>query len=455
MTADSPPPRRMLLNAFTMNCVSHIQQGLWRRPEARQVDYTSFEPWLDLARICERGRFDTVFFADVMGVYDTYARSGDAAIRTGMQTPVNDPMLLVPAMATVTTDLGFAFTASIYQAHPFTLARQFSTLDHLTGGRIGWNIVTGYLESASRNLDLDDLPAHDDRYERAEEFLDVVYALWEGSWEEDAVLADRRNGVYADPTKVHKINHRGRHYRVDGPHLAEPSPQRTPVLFQAGSSDRGRDFAARHAEGAFIPTSRSNRPMLDLNQRVEAMGRRPGDVVFIGAVSPVVGGTEAEARAKEEEYREVLSIEAGLVHIAGNVGVDLSDIDPDRSLESLRTDGVQGLVKSLIDSAPPGTRTFADLVRSNMAGQFLTGSVEQVADKLQRRFERGVDGFNIVTSVLPGTVTDFVDGVVPILQERGLVQRDYEPGTLRNKLFGSARLPDRHPAARFRRATGA
>ncbi len=445
------PPRRLVLCAFTMNCVSHIQQGVWRRPEAQQVEYTSLAPWMELATECERGLFDAVFFADVMGVYDTYGGSGATSIRTGMQTPVNDPMLMIPAMATVTENLGFAFTSSIYQAHPFTFARQITTLDHITKGRIAWNVVTGYLENAARSLGHAALPPHDERYARAEEYLEVVYKLWEGSWDEDAVLADRASGVYADPDKVHPIDHEGEHYSVAGPHLAEPSPQRTPVLFQAGSSNRGRDFAAKHAEAAFIPTTRGDRPMDDLNERAQGFGRSVGDLRFVGGLSPIVGGTEAEAKAKEAEYFEVLSVEAGLAHISGNVGVDLSDIDPDRPLDELRTEGVQGLVKALIDSAPAGTRTFADLVRSNLAGQFLTGSAEQVADAIQKRFEQGVDGFNIITSVLPGTITDFVDGVVPILQERGLMQTEYSPGPLRQKLFGQTRLPDSHPAARHRR----
>jgi long-chain alkane monooxygenase len=444
-------PQRIILSAFTMNCVSHIQQGLWRREESRQLEYTSLDPWVELAQVCESGFFDVVFFADVMGVYDTHGGSGAAAIRTGMQTPVNDPMLMIPAMAAATENVGFAFTSSVYQAHPFTFARQISTLDHLSNGRIGWNVVTGYLENAARSLGEPELPPHDERYERAEEYLDVVYKLWEGSWEDGAVLADRTTGVYADPTRVHPIDHHGQYYDVAGPHLSEPSPQRTPVLFQAGSSERGRDFAAKHAEGAFTPTSRSDRPMDDLLQRAHGFGRGPGDLAFIGGVSPIVGGTEAEAKEKEEAYLEQLSVEAGLVHMSGNVGVDLSSIDPDRPLEELHSEGVQGIIKSLLDSAPPGTRTFGDLIRANIAGQFLTGSAEQVADTLERRAAKGVTGFNIVTSILPGTIVDFVEGVVPILQERGLVQTEYAEGPLRQKLFGHPRLPDTHPAARYRR----
>lgn len=451
MTTPPPAERRVLLNAFTMNCVSHIQQGLWVRPDSRQDEYTSLDPWLELAKVCESGCFDTIFFADVMGVYDSYGGNGDTSIRTGMQTPVNDPMLLIPAMATVTEHLGFAFTSSIYQSHPFMFARQISTLDHITNGRIAWNIVTGYLENAARSLGYEHLAPHDERYARAEEYLDVVYKLWEGSWEDDAVVADRSAGVYADPSKVHKIHHHGPFYDVEGPHLSEPSPQRTPVLFQAGSSDRGRDFAAAHAEGAFIVASHVKRPIDDLRSRTGKFGRRPEDVAVLAGISPIVGATEAEAREKEAAYTQDLSVEAGLAHIAGNIGVDLADIDPDRPLEELRTEGVRGLPKQLLDSAPPGTRTFGDLIRSNMVGQFMTGSAEQIADRLERRVNEGVDGFNIVVSTLPGTIVDFVELVVPILQERGLVQTEYADGPLRQKLFGHTHLPDRHPAARHRR----
>lgn len=444
-------PKRIILSAFTMNCVSHIQQGLWVRNDTRQTEYTSLDPWIELAQVAEAGCFDVVFFADVIGVYDTYAGSGDTAIRTGMQTPVNDPMLLIPAMAAATEQIGFAFTSSIYQAHPFTFARQLSTLDHITGGRIGWNIVTGYLRNAALSLGLDELPAHDERYDRAEEYLDVVYKLWEGSWDEDAVRADRVHGVYADPAKVHPIDHHGRYYDVAGPHLSEPSPQRTPVLFQAGSSDRGRDFAARHAEATFIVANHAERVVADLRHRAAEAGRHPDDLKIIAGISPIVGSTEAEAREMERDYLDDLSVEAGLAHLAGSLQVDLADIDPNRPLETIDAEGVQGFVKHLLDSAPPGARTFGDLVRGNMAGQFLVGSAEQIADRLTRWTDQGVDGFNVVVSILPGTIADFAEGVVPILQQRGLVQTEYAPGPLRQKLTGRPRLSDRHPAAGYRR----
>lgn len=450
---DRVPPRRMFLNAFSMNCVSHIQQGLWVRDDTRQREYHSLAPWLELAQILERGRFDALFLADVTGIYDVYKGGPETALREAVQVPANDPMLLLPALATVTEHLGLAFTSSVYQAHPFTFARQLSTLDHLTGGRAAWNIVSSYLPNSSANLGLDALPAHDDRYDRADEYLEVCYKLWEGSWEDDAVVVDREAGVYTDPAKVHRIDHHGTHFDVAGPHLCEPSPQRTPLLFQAGSSERGREFCARHAECAFIVASRKGAAKLtaDVRARAERYGRRPGDIRFFQGLTPVVGGTEAEARAKADDLIEQISPEAGLVHMAGNFGVDLGTLDLDQPLESFEFEGVQGLIKSLVDSAPPGTRTLADLARRNMAGQFAVGSPEQIADYMASFFEVGVDGFNLVYTTTPGTFIDFIDAVVPILQERGLVQTEYAPGPLRQKLFGQPRLPARHPGAGFRR----
>ncbi|MGI9614169.1 MAG: LLM class flavin-dependent oxidoreductase [Acidimicrobiales bacterium] len=447
------PPRRLFLNAFSMNCVSHIQQGLWNRDDTRQRDYASLEPWLELARVLERGRFDALFLADVTGLYDTYKGGPETVLREAMQVPANDPMLLVPALATVTEHLGLAFTSSVYQAHPFTFARQLSTLDHLTGGRVAWNVVASYLPNGAANLGYGRLPAHDSRYDLADEYLEVCYKLWEGSWEDDAVVVDRAAGVYTDPSKVHPIDHHGAHYDVAGPHLCEPSPQRTPLLFQAGTSERGREFCARHAECAFVASSRGAVGGLtdDVRSRAERHGRQRNDVRFFQALTPVVAGTESEAKVKAADLTDGLSPEAGLAHLSGSVGVDLGSLDLDQPLERFEFEGVQGFVKRLIDGAPPGTRTLRDLARSNMVGQFTVGSAEQVADRLQAWFEAGIDGFNLVYTTTPGTFVDFVDGVVPVLQERGLVQTEYTPGPLRTKLFNQPRLPDRHPGAVHRR----
>jgi FMN-dependent oxidoreductase (nitrilotriacetate monooxygenase family) len=450
-------PKRLLFNAFTMNCVSHIQHGLWVRDDTRQLDYTSLDPWVELARLLERGRFDALFLADVIGVYDHYRGGPETSLVEAMQIPVNDPALLIPAMAHATTDLGFAFTSSVLQTHPFTFARQASTLDHLTGGRLAWNIVTSYLPNAGANLGYGGLPEHDERYDRAEEYLEVVYKLWEGSWEDDAVVRDRRRRMYADPAKVHAIDHMGRFYQVAGPHLSEPSPQRTPLLFQAGSSERGRDFAASHAECIFLVAGRRGRASAgaigaDVRRRALARGRSPEDILVFVGISPVVGGTEEEAKRKAAEYREQLSAEGALAHMSGNIGIDLGEMDPDRPLASFNSNAVKGVVKTLVDSAPDKSWTFGDLIRRRTVGNYLAGTPEQIADDLAAWGEAGVDGFNITYSVTPGTFADFVDGVVPVLQARGLMQRDYSPGPLRQKLFGAPRLPGRHPAAHHRRS---
>ena len=445
------PPKRLLFNAFSMNCVSHIHHGLWRRADSRQLEYTSLEPWIELAQLLERAKFDSLFLADVVGTYDIYKGGAETSIREAMQIPVNDPTLLIPAMAHATEHLGFAYTGSIFAEHPFNFARRASTLDHLTKGRVAWNIVTSYLPNAAQNLGFGDLPPHDDRYARGDDYLEVLYKLWEASWEDGAVVRDVTRGVYADPAKVHRIDHHGPYYDVPGPHLCEPSPQRTPLLFQAGSSDRGREFAARHAECVFIVGGGRAELIADLRARAARYGRRPEDIKICLAVSLVIGGTESEARAKADDLNEMLSIEGGLAHMSGNLGADLSAFDPAQPIADHEFNGVLGFLKSVAAHAPAGGLTFGDLARQQMSGQWLVGSAEQIADKLAAYGESGVDGFNLIYATTPGTFVDFIEGVAPILKQRGLMQTEYTPGPLRQKIFGHPTLPSRHPGAAFRR----
>ena len=208
--------RQIRFNAFDMNCVGHQSPGLWAHPRDRSWQYKDLEYWVDLAKILERGRFDGLFIADVLGVYDVYRGNLDAALRQSAQIPVNDPLQLVPAMALVTEHLGFGLTASLSFEHPFTFARRLSTLDHLTKGRAGWNIVTSYLDSGAKNIGLVGQGQHDDRYDIADEYMEVCYKLWEGSWEDGAVLRDRERRIFTDPTKVHPIAHEGRYFKVPG-----------------------------------------------------------------------------------------------------------------------------------------------------------------------------------------------------------------------------------------------
>ena len=235
--------KQIHVNGFEMATPGHINHGLWRVPGNRRTQYKDLAYWTDLARTLERGLFDAVFLADVVGTYTTYGGSRRAALRAGMQLPNIDPTLVVSAMASVTEHLGFAVTSTTTYEPPFGHARRLSTLDHLTRGRLAWNIVTGYLPDAARNFGLSEQVKHDDRYAIAEEYLEVVYRLLEGSWEDDAVVLDAERCVYTDPDKVHAIGFEGEYFSVAGPHLAEPSPQRTPVLYQAGTSSRGKSFA--------------------------------------------------------------------------------------------------------------------------------------------------------------------------------------------------------------------
>jgi FMN-dependent oxidoreductase (nitrilotriacetate monooxygenase family) len=360
-------------------------------------------------------------------------------------------------MAYATENIGFAFTASVLQDHPFNFARRIATLDHLTEGRVGWNIVTSYLNNAARNLGYGSLPVHEDRYRRAEEYVQVIYKLLEGSWEDDAVIADIERGIYADPAKIHDIDHVGEFYDVVGPHLAEPSRQRTPLLFQAGASSHGRTFAARNAEAVFIAgrTPEGARVHIEEVRALAAQyGRRPGDILFFQGLSFIIGGTEEEARRNEREIDEVASERGYAAHMAGNLGTDPSVLDLDTPISELEgAVTVQGLLRGLVESAPDRSWTLGDLFR--FTGDLrVVGTPEQIADELQQWADAGVDGINVMYYTTPGSFEEFIDGVTPVLQERGLQQREYRDGTLREKISDGASGPllsPRHPGAAVRR----
>ncbi|MFV8164436.1 LLM class flavin-dependent oxidoreductase [Mycobacterium sp. 134] len=446
--------RQIVLNAFDMNCVAHIVAGTWRHPDSQAARYKDIDYWLDLARLLERGLFDGLFIADVLGIYDVYGGGPAAALRSGAQVPVNDPLLVVPAMATVTDNLGFGVTAATSFEHPYSFARRMSTLDHLTKGRVGWNIVTGYLESAARNHGLDTITPHADRYDIADEYTEVLYKLWEGSWEDDAVGTAPGRAAYADPAKVHPIGHDGKHFRVPGIHLCEPSPQRTPVLYQAGASNRGRQFGAENAEVIFIgaPTKELLREAVaDIRARAAAAGRDPYDVKIVNGHVVVTGATEQAAQSRYDEFRRYTDPEGTLALWSGWLGTDLSRFDLDDPVAVTDNE----FLKSTVETFGQGQWTLRDFIDSksiDAEGGFTVGSPTKVADELQEWFEEtDVDGFNLTNVITPGSFVDFVDHVVPELQRRGLYKTSYEEGTLRNKLFGRGpRLPESHRAAGYR-----
>ncbi len=452
---------RIRFNAFDMTCIMHQSPGLWAHPTDQSTRYNDLDYWVELAQLLERGKFDGLFIADVLGVYDTYQGSHDASVRRAMQVPVHDPLLQVSAMAAATKNLAFGVTVSATYEQPYTLARRFSSLDHLTNGRIAWNIVTSYLDGAARNLGMYRQMSHDERYDLAAEVVDVCYKLWEGSWEEDAVVADREAKIYADPEKVHPINHKGTYFSVPGIHLAEPSPQRTPVIWQAGTSGKGRAFAAQHAEAVFTaaPTAEILRVYVDDIRKVAGEhGRDPRSVKIYTEITTIVAPTDKEAQAKYEELLEWADYEGALAFYCGITGVDLSTLDPDEPLEYVETDSARFALEIFSKADPTRTWTPREITKFlsvGAMGPVFVGSPATVADELERWIDDAdIDGFNIAYATTPGTFADFIELVVPELQRRGRYWHDYDEGTtLRERIYepGQKRVREDHPAAVYRR----
>ncbi len=445
-------------NAFDMSCVGHISAGTWRHPENQAHRYKEISYWTDLARLLEQGLFDGIFIADVLGTYDVYGQSHEAALRHAAQIPVTDPLLVIPAMAAVTQHLGFGVTAGTAYEHPYPFARRMSTLDHLTEGRIGWNVVTGYLPSAARNMGQADQMDHDTRYDHADEYMEVLYKLWEGSWEDDAVIRDRETGVFTDPDKVHPINHVGKYFTVPGIHLVEPSRQRTPVIFQAGTSPRGVRFAADHAEAIFVGAPTKAVLARQVGEIRSALGRsgRPQDGARIYAMATIVTDrTSSQARSKHERLLEFASPEAALVLTSGWMGIDLAEYSLDDPIGNVQSNAIQSTVASFQSENPDGrewtVRDIAEYSKIGGYGPVFVGSAGEVADQLQDWVEAtGIDGFNLSYAITPGSFEDVVAHVVPELQRRGAYRTQYETGSFRHKLHGRGdRLPPEHPGRTY------
>lgn len=448
---------RLILNCFSMNVLSHIWHGTWRHPDNKQIGFNDLDTWVELAELAEKYRFDAIFLADVIGVDPGYQEAWDMYIEQGIHMPCNDTISLCAALVGKTENLGLVFTSSILSEHPFSFARRVSTLDHLSKGRVGWNIVTSVSNNAAQNFGLEKLVAHDERYAWAEEYMDVVYKLWEGSWEDDAVIADKEKGMYSDPSKIHPIHHSGKRYKVRGPHMSQPSPQRTPVLYQAGSSKAGRAFAAQHAEGTFVlfPTLEGARTGI-ASARAEAVaaGRAPSDLKFIQGFTFVVGRTEEEAQQKAAAIDQWVSYEGLAAHIGKDMGVDFGKIDPDTLMEQTDIVGLQGYARMFEEANPGQKARVRDVVKALSYSGLMVGTPESIADRLEQWQDAGIDGINMIAQQFPGSWRDFMEMVVPVLQERGMVQKEYAPGTLREKITASSssRLPSTHTAAKYRGA---
>ncbi|MDR2678028.1 MAG: NtaA/DmoA family FMN-dependent monooxygenase [Zoogloeaceae bacterium] len=451
------PKKNLVLNLFEMNCVSHIVHGLWPHPDNNRHRINDIAYWKELAQLLEYGTFDGVFLADVIGVYDTYRGGLETAVREAMQIPRNDPFLAIAAMSAVTRHLGFGGTFSTSYEPPFSFAQRLSTLDHLTNGRIGWNIVTSYLPNAAQNFGLEKEIPHDRRFEIADEYIDVLYKLWEGSWEDDAVVLDRENRIYANPEKVHYIDHVSDRYRVKGPHLTQPSRQRTPVLFQATGSRAGAEFAGRHAEVVFTGGGTPEQVRANIRlmkERALAHGRTEDAIKFLVRAAVIVGRTELEAQKKLEGYRQYQSVEAALAH--GQAQLDLTHHPRDARLADVLPKEYSGHWRILAERRPETTvgEALHQLGGFNEGRYFVVGTPKIVVDEIERWLdEDGIDGINLLQFLSFETARDFIELVVPELRRRGRFRERYtEDETLRERLFGAghARLPPDHYGARYR-----
>jgi FMN-dependent oxidoreductase (nitrilotriacetate monooxygenase family) len=439
----------MHLNLFTQCSPSPQFHGLWRHPEDRTATgYRSIDYWTDIARQAEAAAFDVLFFADSNSPFDVYRGSWAPAVRHAVQIPSIDPVLVIPAAAAGTRHLGYAVTYSTTYHPPYDCARVFSSLDHLTGGRIAWNIVTSYLSSAAANGLGDDVD-HDARYDRADEYLQVVRKLWENSWEEDAVLRSCEQDTFTDASRVHEIRHEGHWFRVRGPHVCEPSPQRTPVLYQAGSSRRGMAFAARHAEVVFValPDPISGREQVaELRSLAAACGRPPHTLKVLHGSLVIVGRTRDEARAKTELFSSLTSPEGEYAKWCGWTGLDLTAYPGDALLADIHTQASRSAQQMLQRTGSHRLWTVADLrYFVSMAWRprrrkGLVGTPEQVADRMEEWMTvAGIDGFNLLPCPPSSGIDDICGLLIPELQRRGLFRSRYDPTerTLRERYFGA------------------
>lgn len=452
--------RTIHLNAFENCSPVNISSGLWRHPDDQSHRYKDLSYWTELAVMLEEAGFDSIFLADVLGMLDVYEGKPDAALRNAIQVPINDPLVVIPAMAAVTKNLGFAATVSLTYEQPYAFARTMTSLDHASNGRVGWNIVTSFLDSAARNLSRGEQLSHDERYDRGDEFMEVLYKLWEGSWEDGAVVVDKARGIYVDPAKVHPVRHSGRFFTVPDAFIAEPSPQRTPVLFQAGSSSRGQTFAATHAEGVFVHGTRPEviAPVVaNIRASAAAQGRDPRSLKIFAVATLVAGATDGEA---EEKYAELLSYadyEGAMVQFAGPLGLDVSKFDPDRPLTEINPNAAHFAGHLFAEADPDVVWTLRDIAHymgvGGMGPKFV-GSGATIADEMQRWVAvADLDGFNITYAIRPGTFVDTVKYVVPELRRRGLMRPAYAGTTFRESLYGAgqAQLRDDHPGRKYRR----
>ncbi|MFI8187487.1 LLM class flavin-dependent oxidoreductase [Streptomyces sp. NPDC085946] len=438
--------RRLHLNAFLMNTGHH--EASWRLPESDPYAHVRLSHYVGLARTAERGTFDSLFLADSPQLWGSVAQRPAGAL---------EPVTLLTALATATEHIGLIATASTSYNSPYNLARRLASLDIISDGRAGWNIVTTAGAEAARNFGIEHEPAHADRYARAAEFLDVALKLWD-SWEDDVIVADKAAGVWGDDAKVHPPRHRGTYFGVEGPLNVPRSPQGHPLLVQAGSSEDGKRFAARYAEAVFTAQQTladAQAFYADLKARTAAEGRDPDHVKVLPGIVPVIGSTEAEARAAEQVledhivYAHGVSRLEGLLHLEpGTLDLDgplPGDLPPEDAIE-----GARSRYTLVVELARRERLTVRQLIGRLGGGRghlTFAGTPEQVADAIETWFTQGAaDGFNIMPAVLPSGLDAFVDHVVPLLRARGLLRTAYGPRRTLRERYGLPRPVNQHVA---------
>lgn len=430
----------MHLIGFYMHSPINHSAMSWADPEDDRLDgMAGFDHWKRLARTLERGCFDAAFFADTPGGYDWYKDSLDDYVKYGVCWPSHDPMALMGVMLAETTHLGLALTLSTSGSHPYTTVRRISTLDYMSGGRVGWNIVSGHLRAEHRALGLDQLD-HDARYDHADEYMDICYALWDGM-KDGAILADRATGQYADPSKVDVVDFEGEFFRCRAVPPVLKSAQGRPVLFQAGSSGRGQKFAMKHADVVFAiqpQAAAMEKFVRKLAETAAAEGRAEAPKVTFG-LQCVLGGTEAEARRIQKDMRERIPVDAALSRMSGTMGVDFSKLPLDSRLADNTTQASQGMLMALANMAGDGNATVrdaAELFGASTGMPQVVGTPEQVADEMERLWRTsGAHGFNLTPTTSLGSVEAFVDEVVPLLQKKGIYRTEYEGKTFAENLM--------------------
>lgn len=431
------------LNAFLMSVGHH--EAAWRLPESDPFANTSLSHFKRLAQVAERGKLDSLFFADSPVLWNKLGRRPGGTL---------EPTVLLAALVGATERIGLIATASTTYNEPFNLARRFASLDHLSAGRAGWNIVTTAGVDAARNFNLDELPAHAERYARAAEFVEVSQKLWD-SWSDDAAIADKAEGVWGDDDKLYPPQHVGKYFKVAGPLNVPRSPQGYPLLVQAGSSEDGKHLAARFAEAVFTAqqTLEDGQAFYkDLKERAIALGRDPSGIKILPGLVPVIGATEAEALEREQELERLIKPEYAKRQLAETLRLKPEDLDLDKQLPAdlPSEDAIQGAKSRYtltVQLARRENLTVRQLIARLGGGRghrTFAGTPEQVADAMQQWWEQGAaDGFNVMPAVLPSGLEAFVDHVVPVLRRRGLFRSEYTGTTLREH-YGLARPNNRN-----------